>query len=77
MFIRKKKNAGGTTSIMLMTSDRKAGKKHSDLRLIKNFGASDDDELAQLIQQAEEYKKHLIIVSPKPSDIKNHFTARH
>ena len=71
MFIRKKKNAGGTTSIMLMTSDRKAGKKHSNLRLLKNFGASRDaDELALLIQKAEEYKKYLISISPKPSVLK-------
>ena len=56
---------------MLMTSDRKAGKKHSNLRLLKNFGASRDaDELALLIQKAEEYKKYLISISPKPSVLK-------
>lgn len=71
MFIRKKKNAGGTTSIMLMTSDRKAGRKHSNLRLLKNFGASKDAaELALLIQKAEEYKKYLISISAKPSVLK-------
>jgi len=63
MFIRKKKNVGGTTSIILLTSDRRAGKKHSNLRLLKNFGASsDDNELALLVQKAEEYKKHLISI---------------
>ena len=71
MFIRKKKNAGGTTSIMLLTSDRRPGKKHSNLRLIKNFGASsNDNELALFIQQAEEYKTHLITVSPKAVTLK-------
>lgn len=71
MFIRKKKNASGSTSIMLLTSDRRPGKKHSNLRLLKNFGASsDENELAILIQKAEEYKKHLISVSPKTPVLK-------
>jgi hypothetical protein len=71
MYIRKKKNAGGTTSILLMTSERRPGKKHSNLRLIKNFGASNDEnKLSDLIQQAEEYKKHLISLSPKISVLK-------
>lgn len=71
MFIRKKKNAGGTTSIMLVTSKRKSGKKHSNLHLLKNFGASNDEtELNKLIQTAEEYKKHLISASPKTSVLK-------
>jgi transposase len=71
MFIRKKKNAGGTTSIMLLTSDRRPGKKHSNLRLIKNFGASyDEEELNKLIQQAEDYKNHLLAVAPKAKALK-------
>lgn len=71
MYIRKKKNAGGTTSIMLLTSERRPGKKHSNLRLLKNFGASsDENELALLIKKAEEYKKHLINISPKLSVLK-------
>lgn len=71
MFIRKKKNAGGTTSVMLLTSDRRPGKKYSNLRVIKNFGASsNENELALLIQKAEEYKSHLIAVSPKAVTLK-------
>ncbi len=71
MFIRKKKNAGGTTSVMLLTSDRRPGKKYSNLRMIKNFGASSNaNELTLLIQKAEEYKSHLIAVSPKAVTLK-------
>ena len=71
MFIRKKKNAGGTTSIMLLTSDRRPGNKHSNLRIIKNFGASSsEEELARLIQEAEDYKNHLMTVSPKATTLK-------
>jgi hypothetical protein len=71
MFIRKKKNSGGTTSIMLLTSDRRPGKKYSNLRVIKNFGASsNENELALLIQKAEEYKFHLMTVSPKAITLK-------
>ena len=78
MFIRKKKNAGGTTSIMLMTSDRKAGRKHSNLRLLKNFGASKDAaELALFIQKAEEYKKYLIMFFSQTIRTKNRITTRH
>lgn len=71
MFIRKKKNTGGTTSIILLTSDRRPGKKHSNLRVIKNFGASsNENELAVLIEKAEEYKEHLLAVSPKAVTLK-------
>lgn len=71
MFIRKRKNKGGTTSIMLLTGERKPEKKHVHSRMIKNFGAaSDEQELEELIKQAEEYKKHLISVSPKAFTLK-------
>src|SRR3990167_515595 len=71
MFIRKKKNAGGTTSVMLLTSDRRPGKKYSNLRVIKNFGAANNEnELELLTQKAEEYKSHLIIDSPKAVTLK-------
>jgi transposase len=71
MFIRKKKNAGGSTSILLLTSDRRPGKKHSNLRLLKNFGSShDENELEIFIQKAEEYKKHLSSIAPKTSMLK-------
>ncbi len=40
-------------------------------RMIKNFGASsDEEELDKLIQQAEEYKRYLLLVSPKASTLK-------
>ncbi|MCW5589999.1 MAG: IS1634 family transposase [Legionellales bacterium] len=71
MFIRKKKNKGGTTSILLIVGERKSGLKHSTPRLIKNFGASsDEEELKILIQRAEEYKQHLLSVSPKAATLK-------
>src|SRR3990167_2822937 len=83
MFIRRKTNKNGSISILLLTGERKPGKKHSNLRLLKNFGASSDEtELNKLIQEAEEYKKHLISISPKvpvlkiisPRDIKQCFS---
>lgn len=71
MFIRKKKNKGGSTSILLLTGERKPGKKYSVSRMIKNFGSANNEcELEQLIQQAEEYKKHLMSVSPKALTLK-------
>jgi transposase len=83
MFIRRRKNKGGSTSIMLLTGERKPGKKHVHSRMIKNFGAScDEEELNKLVRQAEEYKQHLLSVSPKaptlkitsPRDIKSCFS---
>ena len=72
MFIRKKKNKNGTiTSVLLVVGERKPGKKNPVPRLIKNFGKSSDAEkLKKLIQQAEEYKQHLLLVSPKASTLK-------
>lgn len=71
MFIRKKKNVGGTTSIILLTSIREPGKKYSNLQIIKNFGASQDEqELQSLIKQAEEYKHYLLMTSPKAITLK-------
>ena len=71
MFIRKKKNRGGTTSVMLLTSDRRVGKKYSNLRLIKTFGAAkDEQELLELTQQAEAYKAQMIRLSPKVVPLK-------
>lgn len=71
MFIRKKKNKGGSTTIMLLTGERKSGKKHSISRMIKNFGSScDEEELKILTEKAEEYKKHLQLVSPKAMTLK-------
>jgi transposase len=71
MFIRKRKNKGGSTSVMLLMGERKPGKKHVHSRMIKNFGASCNEiELNKLIQQAEEYKKYLLLASPKASTLK-------
>src|ERR1700736_1188540 len=71
MFIRKKKNNSGSISVLLLTGERKPGKKHSVSRMIKNFGTANDEcELEKLIQQAEEYKKYLLLVSPKASTLK-------
>jgi transposase len=71
MFIRKRKNKGGSTSVMLLTGERKKGEKHVHSRMIKCFGASDDLEaINKLIQQAEEYKQHLLRVSPKAPTLK-------
>lgn len=71
MFIRKKKNKSGTTSVMLIVAERKSDKKNPIPRLIKNFGASrNEEELNKLIEQAEEYKQHLLLSSPKASTLK-------
>src|SRR3990167_10769556 len=71
MFVRKKKNKSGTTSILLVVGERKSGKKNSIPRLIKNFGtSSNEDDLASLIQKAEDYKNHLMVVSPKAATLK-------
>jgi transposase len=71
MFIRKKKNKSGTTSVMLIVAERKSDKKNPIPRLIKNFGASrNEEELNKLIEQAEEYKQHLLLTSPKASTLK-------
>lgn len=71
MFVRKKKNKSGTTSILLVVGERKSGKKNSIPRLIKNFGtSSDEDELTSFIQKAEDYKNHLMMVSPKAATLK-------
>ena len=71
MFIRKKKNNSGSISVLLLTGERNPGKKHSVSRMIKNFGTTNDEHaLEKLIQQAEEYKKYLLLVSPKASTLK-------
>jgi len=71
MFIRKKKNNSGSTSVLLLTGERKPGKKHSVSRMIKNFGSVYDEHgLEKLMQQAEEYKQHLMLVSPKAMILK-------
>jgi hypothetical protein len=71
MFIRKKLNASGSFSILLLTGERVAGKKHSVSKIIKNFGtAKEEKDLASLIQQAEEYKARLEVISPKARTLK-------
>src|SRR3990167_10795700 len=71
MFIRRKTNKNGSISILLLTGERKPGRKYSISRMIKNFGTSrDEEELKKLTQKAEEYKQHLMLVSPKASTLK-------
>src|SRR5476651_165539 len=71
MFIRKKANKGGSFSIMLVMGERNTGKKHSTLRVIKNFGcATDENTLNELMQEAQSYKDHLMSVSPKAKTLK-------
>jgi len=71
MFIRKRKNKGGTTSIMLLAGERLPGEKHVHSRMIKSFGSSrDEKELNKFIQQAEEYKQHLMMISPRACTLK-------
>lgn len=71
MFIRKKANKGGSFSIMLVAGERRPGKKHSLLRIIKHFGcATDKKELDKLISQAQDYKTHLMAISPKAKTLK-------
>jgi transposase len=71
MYIRKRKNKGGSTSILLLTGERQKGKKHVRSGMIKCFGSScNEEELNTFIQQAEEYKQHLLLVSPKAPTLK-------
>lgn len=66
-------NKSGSISVLLLTGERKPGKKHPVSRMIKNFGSvseNNEDELKKLIQQAEEYKQHLMLVSPKAATLK-------
>ena len=71
MFIRKKKNPGGATSVLLVVGERRPDRKHSNLRLIKTFGSAKDEEtLTQLLQEAEAYKAHLQAISPKAATLK-------
>ena len=71
MFVRKKKNKGGSTSIMLVTGERISGKKHSVSRIVKNFGvAKDEEELAKLYNEAKNYKAHLEAINPKAKILK-------
>ena len=71
MFIRRKTNKNGSISILLLTGERKPGRKYSISRMIKNFGTSrDEEELKKLTQKAEEYKQHLMLVSPKAATLK-------
>ena len=71
MFVRKKKNKGGTFSVLLVTSEWQPNKKHSNLRLIKNFGcATNEEDLNALMQKANDYRNHLILDAPKAKVLK-------
>jgi len=72
MFLRVKKNKGGSCSVVLLTGERVPGKKHSMSRIIKNFGAAtDDSQIALLKDKALAFKEHLEATSPKtPTPLK-------
>jgi transposase len=58
MYIRLKQNISGTTSVLLVTSQRLPGKKHPYSRILKSFGcAKNAEELAELKLIAENYLK--------------------
>ncbi len=56
MYIRLKQNSSGTTSVLLVASQRLPGKKHPYSRILKSFGcAKNEEELAELKLTAENY----------------------
>lgn len=58
MYIRIKKNVSGSSTVMLLKSERRPGKPNAYSTLIKNFGTSNDPKvIAQYQQQAQAYKK--------------------
>lgn len=60
MFIRVKENKGGSQSVLLVAGERVPGKKHSLLRVIKNFGYGSDPEAIEALKiSASEYKAKL------------------
>jgi hypothetical protein len=60
MFVRIKSNKGGSKSVILVRGERVPGKKHSMLRIVKNFGqATDEASLETLKQKANSYKEQL------------------
>lgn len=60
MFVRLKKNKGGSTSVILASGERVPGKKHVVSRIIKSFGYSvDEEEIQKLKEEALKYKAHL------------------
>jgi transposase len=66
MFIRKKLNKNGTSTILLVTGKRVAGKKNPVTVTIKHFGtAKTKNQLRLLLKQAEEYKSDIEVRSPK------------
>lgn len=69
MYIRLKKNASGTTSVLLIASERLPGKKNPYSRIVQSFGsAKDEEELKQLKLIAENYLNAMhSIKTPKAS----------
>lgn len=60
MYIRLKKNASGTTLVLLTISERIQGKKNPYSRVLKSFGtAKTDEELAKLKSEAEDYLSNI------------------
>lgn len=71
MFIRFKKNKGGSTSILLIMGERVPGKKHCVSRIIKNFGsATEASEIKRIEEEANRYKDKLLAESPKTKTLK-------
>jgi hypothetical protein len=65
MYIRLKKNPSGTTSVLLVASERIPGKKNPYSRLLKSFGtAKDEVELTQLKLIAENYLANMQSAKP-------------
>jgi transposase len=69
MYIRLKKNASGTTSVLLISSERLPGKKNPYSRILKSFGSAKTTErLAQLKLLAENYLSSMhSLKTPKAS----------
>lgn len=66
MFIRKKVNKGGSTSVLLVRGERVPDKKHPILKVVKNFGASTSEvEIERLVVEAEKYKNQVESIFPQ------------
>ena len=71
MYVRKKTNKSGSTSVMLEVTERVAGKKYPVARMIKGFGsARDNDAIEALYKEAQAYKAHLESMNPKAEALK-------
>lgn len=61
MYIRQRKNSSGSVSVFLVDSKRVESKKYTQSIMVKSFGSSsDDNQIAKLVTQAEQYKHKLL-----------------